>query len=213
MSETDNNGLLVLIPAENEAPEGFVPAVDIVAVHGLNGHRINTWRCSDLGNGTSWLNNKEMLPSRIPKARIMTFGYGAGDTSEVQVISRVRELALELLQSLHEKREDQVRTVDTTSRPDPSWRSAFAHTWKLQKSTVPLIFICHSLGGLVVKELLCIANQDHEGPYFPIAMRTENLVSVCSRPYTYRELMASRFSSERRIRQTVGLLGMTCCLI
>lgn len=150
MSETDNNGLLVLIPAENEAPEGFVPAVDIVAVHGLNGHRINTWRCSDLGNGTSWLNNKEMLPSRIPKARIMTFGYGAGDTSEVQVISRVRELALELLQSLHEKREDQ--------------------------STVPLIFICHSLGGLVVKELLCIANQDHEGPYFPIAMRTENLI-------------------------------------
>jgi hypothetical protein len=46
----------------------------IVAVHGLNGHRINTWTAT---NGVCWLRDKNMLPAQFPTARILTYGYAA----------------------------------------------------------------------------------------------------------------------------------------
>ena len=43
----------------------------IVAVHGLNGHRENTWTM----NGRNWL--RDFLPKNIPNARIYSWGYDA----------------------------------------------------------------------------------------------------------------------------------------
>lgn len=42
----------------------------IVAVHGLDGHRENTWRAE---NGVLWL--KTLLSDDLPKARVYTYGY------------------------------------------------------------------------------------------------------------------------------------------
>ena len=42
----------------------------IVAVHGLDGHRENTWTAE---NGVLWL--KTLLFEDLPKARVYTYGY------------------------------------------------------------------------------------------------------------------------------------------
>jgi len=46
----------------------------IVAIHGLNGHREQTWTAE---NNVNWLRDPKMLPSLIPDARIMSWGYDA----------------------------------------------------------------------------------------------------------------------------------------
>lgn len=45
----------------------------IIFVHGLTGHRETTWTAK--GSGLPW--PQELLPSEVPKARILTFGYDA----------------------------------------------------------------------------------------------------------------------------------------
>jgi hypothetical protein len=53
--------------------------IDIVAVHGLNpfkntSNAISTWT-SD--NGKMWLQDEGFLPTQIPNARIIVFGYNS----------------------------------------------------------------------------------------------------------------------------------------
>ncbi|SLM34902.1 P-loop containing nucleoside triphosphate hydrolase [Lasallia pustulata] len=65
-------GLIVLA-------EGLDPALDIVAVHGLNGHHEKTWTT----NNVNWL--RDLLPSDIPNARILSWGYDANTHSTSQI--------------------------------------------------------------------------------------------------------------------------------
>ncbi|OCK96149.1 uncharacterized protein K441DRAFT_657484 [Cenococcum geophilum 1.58] len=60
--------------------EGIDPIVDIIAVHGLNGHRDETWTA---GNGVNWL--RDLLPQDLPNARIMAWGYDANTYSRSRV--------------------------------------------------------------------------------------------------------------------------------
>jgi hypothetical protein len=48
----------------------------IVAIHGLDGHRKQSWTAE---NGTMWL--RDLLPHDIPNARILTYGYDADTRS------------------------------------------------------------------------------------------------------------------------------------
>ncbi|KAH3938661.1 hypothetical protein HBH98_243260 [Parastagonospora nodorum] len=53
--------------------EGTNPTVDIVAVHGLNGHREKTWTAGSGVNGVdsiNWL--RDLLPHDLPNARILS---------------------------------------------------------------------------------------------------------------------------------------------
>jgi len=43
----------------------------IVAIHGLDGHREDSWTI----NGILWF--RDLLPDMIPRARILTYGYDA----------------------------------------------------------------------------------------------------------------------------------------
>ncbi|KAK3297151.1 uncharacterized protein B0H64DRAFT_416349 [Chaetomium fimeti] len=52
--------------------EGQDPIIDIVALHGLNGHREKTWTAE---NGVHWL--RDLLPEDLPQARILCWGYDA----------------------------------------------------------------------------------------------------------------------------------------
>jgi protein SERAC1 len=88
----------------------------IIAVHGLNGHPLNTWTYvppqkgpgSALDQGeyaqpTLWL--RDLLPQKIPNARVMSYGY---DSSALGYLSArgIREHARCLLEWLRDERED-----------------------------------------------------------------------------------------------------------
>lgn len=85
---------------------------------------MNTWTDKD---EHLWL--RDSLPSHIPRARIMTFGY---DSSVLLGKSRmtINDFAIDLTIRLELVRQ------------------------KPQERNRPLIFICHSLGGVVFKEFL-----------------------------------------------------------
>ncbi|CAH0015263.1 unnamed protein product, partial [Clonostachys rhizophaga] len=83
-------GLIQLWPKSDVAVQTIL---DIVAIHGLGGHPIKTWR-----SGKSvWL--RDFLPSTIPEARIFTFGYSS-KTTFAKTVSEIGDFARELLERL-----------------------------------------------------------------------------------------------------------------
>ncbi|KAI9889008.1 MAG: hypothetical protein M1814_006066 [Vezdaea aestivalis] len=107
--------------------------VDIVLVHGLNGHPENTWTASNK-NKTFW--PTALLPESLQavKARVIVYGYNA----DVYAFSRdahattdkIHEHAQSLLNNLQAYRED----IGAQRRP--------------------IIWVAHSLGGILVKRTL-----------------------------------------------------------
>jgi hypothetical protein len=120
----DRFGLFVLADQEDDDPD----AIDIVALHGLNGHREKTWQATatnSKGQHLMWL--RDFLPQQIPHARIMSFGYDSVLMFSKSV-SDIGTFAEQLLEALMSRRRGSV-------------------------SNRPIIFICHSLGGIVVKKV------------------------------------------------------------
>jgi len=104
--------------------------VDIVFVHGLTGNREKTWAHR---NGTFWPGT--LLSEDIPRARIMMFGYDA----------------------------DVVRfwTLASSNRLDDHGKS-LVYALLDQREQVgqrPIIFVAHSLGGLVCEEALNLSDK------------------------------------------------------
>ena len=121
----EREGLFVLTPEpQNEA----LPInVDIVAVHGLQGHYQKTWTDQ---NRKLWL--QDFLPLALPAARIMSFGYNSAVIA-TKSIAGIDEFARQLLEGLEQKR-------------------------KGGAEAKPIVFICHSLGGVVVKKVTLVAD-------------------------------------------------------
>ncbi|KAF9879053.1 ankyrin repeat protein [Colletotrichum karsti] len=122
-------GLHTLVDRDPTALQG----IDIVAIHGLNGHYLNTW--TDEETGINWV--EEHIHRIVPVSRVMSFWYNSTlqfskSTSDVGVFSD------QLLENLHAKR----KSIEEQERP--------------------LIFICHSLGGLVFKKALVRAHENDE---------------------------------------------------
>lgn len=126
--------------------------IDIVFVHGLNPRSKPdfanaTWTHK---NGNFW--PSKQLPKRVPSARILVFSYNskvARDTNE----NGIQEHANNLLDRLSGARES--RHAD-------------------KNYNIPIIFIAHSLGGLVVKQALVIAKNDNT--YINLRKATHGLV-------------------------------------
>ena len=118
----ESYGMHVLVP--RPANQGAI--VDIVAIHGLNGHYDLTWTCTTpSGKQVNWL--KDFLPGQIPQCRIMSYGYN----SAVQFSKSAADIGVfaeQLLFSLMAKRRSHIERER------------------------PVIFICHSLGGVVFKQ-------------------------------------------------------------
>ncbi|KAF8499908.1 hypothetical protein BU17DRAFT_59133, partial [Hysterangium stoloniferum] len=105
----------------------------IVAIHGLDGHREASWTAN---NGKLWL--RDFLPQDVQSARILTYGYDAYTqstaTSSTQTLDSYAESFLARLAAFRAR-------SDTTKRP--------------------IIFIAHSLGGIILKDALIRASQAH----------------------------------------------------
>lgn len=108
-------------------PPREADAVDIIAIHGLGGNWDTTW--TDPKTGVNWL--KSLLVEDIPKARIMSYGYNSKEYFS-KSNANIQDFALDLL-------------VDYKS-----YRTSVA-----EKSR-PVIFLCHSLGGIVFKQVSCV---------------------------------------------------------
>ncbi len=89
-------------------------------------------------HGTLWL--RDLLPEDIPSARIMTFGYDS-TVAFSNSVARIEDKALDLLNRLGGQRDE-----NTDRRP--------------------VVFICHSLGGIVVKKALILAHERSSDPTF-----------------------------------------------
>ncbi|ROW16366.1 hypothetical protein VPNG_02765 [Cytospora leucostoma] len=109
--------------------------VDIITVHGLSGHPQKTW--TNLDTEHYWPSNS--LTEDIPRSRIMTFGYDTSISPLDGNTAMISDISTQLISQLINK-----RTSDGQRQR-------------------PIIFIAHSLGGIVIKEFLHIAsNTGHE---------------------------------------------------
>ncbi|KAH9215120.1 hypothetical protein DL95DRAFT_501463, partial [Leptodontidium sp. 2 PMI_412] len=105
----------------------------VVAIHGLNGHALNTWT-----DGTTiWF--RDLLPSLVPAAslRISSYGYSSEILSP-GAKDQMLDFVLGLLSALETFR----RSTNTKN--------------------IPIFFICHSLGGILFKKCLLLANERKE---------------------------------------------------
>lgn len=122
-------GLDVLHP-HSALPRRAHLTVDVVAVHGLNGDAIRTW--TEPKSNKLWL--QDFLPGNVEGVRVMSFRYNAaaafGNTT-----AEISDYANDLLGSLVACRGDEDETVR------------------------PIVFIAHSLGGIVVKQALVLAQE------------------------------------------------------
>ncbi|RYC61478.1 hypothetical protein CHU98_g4743 [Xylaria longipes] len=134
IDDTDKN--------EPEAPKGplglttvFEPdgqaVVDFIFVHGLNGGSRSTW--SKAGDGTFWPQDWLSCDDAFHDVRIHTFGYSSG-LNRVSVLD-IQDFASNLLACVH-------------------------HCPTMTSSTsAPIIFVGHSMGGLVIKKAYILARQ------------------------------------------------------
>jgi hypothetical protein len=109
-------------------------SIYIIAVHGLGGHATKTWSANDQ---TCWLSDPSMLSKYMPNARVLAYGYNANISSWGQKKTskdRILQHAVTLVQSVQSER---------------SLESA---------EEVPIIWLCHSLGGIVVKRALAYSS-------------------------------------------------------
>jgi protein SERAC1 len=75
----------------------------VVAVHGLNGHYLNTWTWQDPETKTNWLT--DLLPGKLANARIMSFAYNANTFSD-QSKGELMDHSVSLLDYLDMKRDE-----------------------------------------------------------------------------------------------------------
>ncbi|PYH81327.1 lipa and NB-ARC domain protein [Aspergillus uvarum CBS 121591] len=128
------------------------PKIDFVFVHGLNprgrvDHPYETWTHA---NGTFW--PRDYLPQDIPQARVFVYGYNSNITSPQSMSTAgVKDHANTLLNLL-----DLERDPNMNVRPPK------------------IIFVGHSLGGLVIKQALLNAHEDPK--YNAIRNNTYGLV-------------------------------------
>jgi protein SERAC1 len=129
-------------PPVSSFPDGFEvlydcseATIDICFVHGLAGNRDTTWTAS--GQSTPW--PKTLLPPKLTKARILTYGYDAYIVRKsVASSNRLIDYAMNLLNDL---------TMDRAC---------------CNASIRPLVFVTHSLGGLVCNEAILLPRNNPE---------------------------------------------------
>ncbi|KAF8514361.1 hypothetical protein BU17DRAFT_52637 [Hysterangium stoloniferum] len=130
---------------------GDNPIVDIVAIHGLDGHRERSWTGE---NGKLWL--RDFLPKKMPCCRILTYGYDANTHGCSQFSS----------ETIEDHGETLISKLVLLRRGSNSLERA-------------IIFIAHSLGGVILKCALnysCHAGSNINPDYYSISLSTWGVI-------------------------------------
>jgi hypothetical protein len=125
-------GIYLLYPDPSQLErKNFEPDVDFVFIHGITGHPISTWRGSEESSNVSW--PRDWLPKDLPNSRVLSVGYDI-------FLSHWTGTAL----------------------PIPEQARAVLEKLKLAAvgNKRPVVFVCHSFGGLVIKQLLLFAHNE-----------------------------------------------------
>ncbi|KAG5977053.1 hypothetical protein E4U54_007146, partial [Claviceps lovelessii] len=130
--------------------------VDVVLVHGLNGDPQKTWTAS---NGTFW--PRDLLPTALrgAQANILTYGYNA------DVYSRKNDRSASN-NFIHQHAQTLVTNLTMFRKSEGTYRN-------------PIIWVCHSLGGILVKRALLYSNDvkaTHHEDYRSIFVSTFGLI-------------------------------------
>ncbi|KAH8742574.1 Alpha/Beta hydrolase protein [Diaporthe sp. PMI_573] len=130
-------------PTADTREETTQAEVDIVAVHGLGSNVDWSWTWRDKarpGSSVNWMKDPCMLPIVVPKARIMVYNYDS------RWHANAPKTRLELCG------EDLVRNL---------------HTFREGLQDRPVVFVGHSLGGLVIQHALLFADREDKFRYLP----------------------------------------------
>jgi len=91
-----------------------------------------------------WL--RDLLPTRVPEPRVMTFGYTL-DRDRINIKKR----AIDMLEELNSKRRtNEVRAALDIYVLDP-WDSVLTF---FQEITRPIVFVGHGVGGTIIKQVI-----------------------------------------------------------
>ncbi|CAG8929982.1 unnamed protein product [Penicillium salamii] len=152
-----HNGIIELFRPSEHPIE-----IDIVAVHGLQGDARRTW--THEASKVCWLS--DLLPNYIKNARILSWGYNANTNSfggKATSSDRILQHAGTLLEELQNDREvsSDVHCKEH-ARLDLVFKLGCHVCLRLGSSFEdaterPIIFICHSLGGIIVKRALTLS--------------------------------------------------------
>ncbi|KAL5600869.1 hypothetical protein FOVSG1_006899 [Fusarium oxysporum f. sp. vasinfectum] len=115
--------------------DGENAKVDVVFLHGLRGDREETWT----QDGILW--PKDLLPQDIPESRIFLFGYDTGITHRDQ---------------------SSVTKTEIHSDAEDLCAKLAAERSNTNTEDRPIIFIAHSLGGLVAAQIVVHGEQRTE---------------------------------------------------
>lgn len=133
--------------AETDVDLPSQPSLDVVFVHGLRGHPFGTWR-TDMGKSLDGKNDiwpdvllaDDLARSRV-NARLVTLGYEAGmvSWSSPWPSLTLQERGKVMLDALYAANIGRSKRVD--------------------KSAPPVVFVTHSMGGILVKKMLLLASE------------------------------------------------------
>ncbi|KAJ9646807.1 hypothetical protein H2204_000499 [Knufia peltigerae] len=114
------------------------PIADIIFVHGLGGHSYKTWS-KDRNKDYFWPGLWLPQDPKIRRARLFTYGYDSSLTGPKRA-SNILGFARTLLFDMRNSRGQQTNSI--------------------RVGEAPIIFVAHSMGGLVVKKAYLLAQHD-----------------------------------------------------
>lgn len=142
-------------------PESGLPTdVDVIAIHGLDtdSPRTWTWKHQRPKQDVNWLQAPEMLPKRIPTARIFACNWPADLFERSDLVQKtIEEFARLLLAAIKHRHP--------------------ANNEDSRRDNRPIVFIASCLGGVILMKALAMADTDE---YLPVAQATRGIIFLAT---------------------------------
>ena len=142
-------------------PEGY-PTVDIIFVHGLNGTSRGTWS-KDKNVDLCWPEKLLPLEREICRSRVLSFGYhAAAGLSGPRTGLNIMDFAKNLLYCMKYGKDGEKNELDigkVREMPPVADLKQYTEIWRHK---LPIIFVVHSMGGLIVKKAYLLGQTDPE---------------------------------------------------
>jgi hypothetical protein len=131
----------------------LIQRISVVAVHGLGANPDWAWvrkvkeRDTDKERKVNWLADLDMLPAKIPDARIMTFNYESRWHKDAP--KQRRSLCADQLLTALDNKRNEVNIIGLRFLAELTLNVSQEKDTKHR----PLVFIGHSFGGIVVEQV------------------------------------------------------------